>query len=61
MIGLMGLKEYTSSFRRNVHSWFAQQLNDQKPKGTIASLDGVRALAFLLVFDLHINHYGRVG
>ncbi len=61
MIGVMDLKEYTSSFRRNVHTWFAQQLNDQKPGGTIASLDGVRALAFLLVFELHINHAGVWG
>ena len=58
MIGLIGLKEYASSFRRNVHVWFAQQLNDQKSMGTIAALDGVRALAFLLVFELHINHSG---
>src|SRR5947208_12356934 len=61
MIGLMGLKEYASSFRRNVHYWFAQQLNDQKSMGTIAALDGVRALAFLLVFELHINHAGVWG
>ena len=58
MIGLMGLKEDVSSFQRNVHSWFAQQLNDHKSKGTIASLDGVRALAFLLVFAFHLNHSG---
>src|SRR6266566_4567794 len=58
MIGLMNLEEFTSSLRRNVHSWFAQQLNDQKPMGTIASLDGVRAVAFLLVFEIHINHAG---
>jgi peptidoglycan/LPS O-acetylase OafA/YrhL len=61
MIGLMDLKEYSSSFRRNVHFWFAQQLNDQKPQGTIAPLDGVRALAFLLVFDIHMNHAGVWG
>ena len=61
MIGLRDLKEYASSFRRNVHSWFAQQLNDQKSMGTIAALDGVRALAFLLVFELHINHSGVWG
>ncbi len=61
MIGLICLKEYSSSFRRNVHSWFAQQLNDQKSIGTIAALDGVRALAFLLVFELHINHSGVWG
>ena len=58
MIGLIGLKEFASSSRRNVHSWFAQQLNDHKSMGTIAALDGVRALAFLLVFELHINHSG---
>lgn len=58
MTGLLGLKEYGFSFRRNVHSWLAQQLNDQKSKGTIASLDGVRALAFLLVFAFHLNHSG---
>lgn len=57
----MDLKEYSSSFRRNAHFWFAQQLNDQKPQGTIAPLDGVRALAFLLVFDFHINHAGVWG
>src|SRR6266568_2198001 len=61
MIGMMGLKDYASSFWRNVHSWFAQQLNDQKSMGTIAALDGVRALAFLLVFELHINHAGVWG
>lgn len=61
MVGLIGLKEYASSFWRNVHSWFAQQLDDQKTRGTIAALDGVRALAFLLVFELHINHAGVWG
>ncbi len=57
-IGLVGLKEYASSFQRNIHSWFAHQLNDNKSLGTIAALDGVRALAFLLVFELHVNHSG---
>src|SRR6516165_2218657 len=55
---MTGLKEWTASFWRNVHSWFAQQLNEQKSKGTITALDGVRALAFLLVFEIHINHAG---
>ena len=50
---MTGLKEWTSSFGRTVQSWFAQQLNEQKSKGTIAALDGVRALAFLLVFEIH--------
>src|SRR5690242_2629128 len=59
MIELMGLKEDVSSFRRNVYSWLARQLNDQKPKeGAISSLDGVRAVAFLLVFTFHVNHAG---
>ncbi len=58
---MTGLKEWTSSFWRTVHSWFAQQLNEQKSKGTIAALDGVRALAFLLVFEIHINHAGVWG
>jgi peptidoglycan/LPS O-acetylase OafA/YrhL len=58
---MIGLKEWTSSFWRNVHTWFAQQLNEQKSKGTIAALDGVRALAFLLVFEIHINHAGLWG
>jgi peptidoglycan/LPS O-acetylase OafA/YrhL len=61
MPGLIGLKEYSSSLRRNVPSFFAQQLNDQKPKGTIASLDGVRAVAFLLVFEAHLTHAGVWG
>ncbi len=58
---MTGLKEWTSSFGRTVQSWFAQQLNEQKSKGTIAALDGVRALAFLLVFEIHINHAGVWG
>ena len=61
MSGLMDLKECISSWRRNVRSWLAQQLDDQRPKGTIASLDGVRALAFLLVFAFHLNHAGVWG
>lgn len=55
------MKGYASSLGQNVHAWFAQQLNDQKSIGTIAALDGVRALAFLLVFELHINHSGVWG
>ena len=58
---MTGLKDWGSSFWRNVYSWFAQQLNEQKSKGTIAALDGVRALAFLLVFEIHINHAGVWG
>ncbi|MGH2506871.1 MAG: acyltransferase family protein, partial [Ktedonobacteraceae bacterium] len=40
---------------QRVSSWFAQQLDDRKPKGTIASLDGVRAIAFLIVLLLHVS------
>ncbi len=58
---LTDLKEYVSSFRQNAHSWFTRQLNDQKSKGTIASLDGVRGLAFLLIFAFHVNHAGIGG
>src|SRR5689334_11017308 len=61
MIGPLDLKEHTSSLWQNVQFWFAQQLNDQKSKGTIESLDGVRVLAFLLVFAVHINHTGVWG
>jgi peptidoglycan/LPS O-acetylase OafA/YrhL len=61
MMRLTNLQKNASSFRQQVHFWFAQQLNDQKSQGTIAALDGVRALAFLLVFYLHINHTGVWG
>jgi len=39
-----------------LYSWFALQLEDAKPKGTVASLDGVRAIACLsvVVFHTHI-------
>lgn len=57
-MGLMKLQAGMSSSWQKGHSWFAQQLNDTKPGGTIASLDGVRALAFLLVFNFHLYHTG---
>ncbi len=57
----MDLKHYISSLRYNAHSWLARQLDDQRTKGTIASLDGVRALAFLLVFAFHLNDSGVWG
>src|ERR1700730_12185837 len=38
-----------------VNSWFARQLDDQKPKSAIASLDGVRGIAFLIVLLLHVS------
>ena len=58
---LTGLRERIALFRRNAHFWLARQLNDQRTKGTITSLDGVRALAFLLVFAFHLNDAGVWG
>jgi peptidoglycan/LPS O-acetylase OafA/YrhL len=45
----------SSTILRSLHSWFARQLDDRKPRGTIASLDGVRAIAFLTVLLLHVT------
>ncbi len=36
-------------------SWFAVQIEDGKPKGTVASLDGVRAFACLSVMVFHTH------
>ncbi len=36
-------------------SWLATQLEENKPKGAIASLDGVRAVACLMVIAFHID------
>lgn len=44
-----------SAMLRWSHSWFTRQFDDRKPKGAIASLDGVRAMAFLLVLLLHVS------
>lgn len=41
---------------QRVYAWFAHTFEDQKPKGTIAVLDGVRALAFLIVLILHMGN-----
>lgn len=49
------VKERALPLWQNIHSWFARQLDDHKPKGTIAPLDGVRALAFLTVLMLHVG------
>ncbi|HEY7348150.1 MAG TPA: acyltransferase [Ktedonobacterales bacterium] len=51
-------KSTTSLNQRNAHgigSWLAGQLEENKPKGAIASLDGVRALACLTVIGYHIS------
>jgi peptidoglycan/LPS O-acetylase OafA/YrhL len=41
-------------FRRSLSSWISWQLDDQQEKGTIASLDGARATACLVVVGYHI-------
>lgn len=41
---------------QRISSWFASKFEDQKPKGAIAVLDGVRALAFLIVIVLHMGN-----
>lgn len=49
----ISVKKRASTLFTGVHGWFAQQLDDQKPKGTIAALDGVRAIACILVVIYH--------
>lgn len=61
MLGSLSSQESLSSLRQKVSHWISRQLDDRKPKENIASLDGVRALAFLLVLALHINHAGIWG
>jgi peptidoglycan/LPS O-acetylase OafA/YrhL len=49
---------FSASLRRTyslLGSWFAAQLEDMKPKGTVASLDGVRAIACLSVVIFHTH------
>ncbi len=47
------LKERTAITSKRLHAWFAYQLDDQKPPGTIVVLDGVRALACIMVVVYH--------
>jgi len=51
------VKERTSNLFHSIHAWFAHQLDDEKPKGTIAALDGVRAVACIMVILYHSNTY----
>lgn len=57
----VSLKEHISSLFKSMHAWFAHQLDDQKSQGTIAALDGVRAVACIMVVIFHstgiINTY----
>src|SRR5262249_39718451 len=40
---------------RVLSAWLGGQLEENKPKGAIASLDGVRAIACLIVITYHIG------
>lgn len=51
------VKERTSNLFQSIHAWFAHQLDDEKPKGTIAALDGVRAVACIMVIFYHSTTY----
>lgn len=41
--------------QRWVVRWLTQELEENKPRGTIAVLDGVRAVAIILVIVYHVN------
>jgi peptidoglycan/LPS O-acetylase OafA/YrhL len=43
----------TSGVFKKIGSWLAHHVGDEKPKGTIASLDGVRAIACIIVVIYH--------
>jgi len=45
-MGLMSLQEDVSSWWQKGHAWLAEQLNDTKPGGTIASLEGCERWPF---------------
>src|SRR5579885_1797110 len=45
--------------RHTLTSWLAKQLEETRPKGAIASLDGVRAIACLIVIAYHISLMAR--
>ena len=52
------IQRFSSSLQSKyalLYSWFAVQIEDAKPKGTVASLDGVRAFACLSVVVFHIH------
>lgn len=58
------MKERTSSLFKGIYAWFDDQLDDKKPKGTIAVLDGVRAIACIMVVIFHstgvVNGYSNI-
>ncbi len=45
--------------RHTLTAWLAKQLEETRPKGAIASLDGVRAIACLIVIAYHISLMAR--
>lgn len=46
---------WLQSRRRLIGQWFSFQLEDTKPSNSIAALDGVRAIAILLVVFYHVS------
>jgi peptidoglycan/LPS O-acetylase OafA/YrhL len=67
---LLVLQRFSLSIRytpHRVNSWLAMLLEKHSPKGTIAALDGVRAIACLTVMGYHISlmtrdmHLWQVG
>ena len=50
---LLSIQKRVSYLFKNISIWLAAQLDDEKPKGTIAVLDGVRAIACIMVVLYH--------
>jgi peptidoglycan/LPS O-acetylase OafA/YrhL len=48
-------QQRATTIGQRLHTWFARQLDDRKPTGAIASLDGVRGMAFMIVLLLHVS------
>jgi len=52
------MRRFSSSLQSQyslIYSWFAAQFEEAKPKTTVASLDGVRAIDCLTIVMFHIN------
>src|ERR1700733_7011306 len=58
------VKEHTSNSFKDIYAWFGYQLGDQKPKGATTALDGIRAIACIMVVTFHstsvINGYSNI-
>jgi peptidoglycan/LPS O-acetylase OafA/YrhL len=50
---VLSIQKRISYLFKNISIWLAAQLDDEKPKGTIAALDGVRAIACIMVVLYH--------